>query len=342
MAFWMMVVVFVVGYTAIALEHPIKINKAASAILTGVVCWTVLILGADTIFGIDLSQSVSDFIAGAEHYTKDLGKFLEEYKPGADDTTSLVASHFISERLLHHLGDIASILFFLLGAMTIVEMVDAHEGFRIITDKITTTNKVKLMWLVSWITFFLSAALDNLTTSIVMAALLRKLMKDQKDLWIFGGLVIIAANAGGAWSPIGDVTTIMLWIGGQVTTVSIIAQLLLPSMVCLTIPLLILSFTSKGEVNRPLGMLEREHLVDPTTPFERVFLLCLGVGSLLFVPVFKTFTHLPPYMGILLGLGVVWVATEVIHRSKATAQRTKLTVVGVLQKVDTPSVFFFL
>ncbi len=342
MTFIMMVVVFVVGYTAIALEHPIKVNKASSALLTGVICWTMLILGADAIFGIDINQSVADFIANAGHYPEDLKKFLLDYKPGADDTTSIVTSHYVYEELMHHLGDISSILFFLLGAMTIVEMVDAHEGFRIITDKIVTTNKVKLLWLVGLITFFLSAALDNLTTSIVMAALLKKLMKDQKDLWMFGGLVIIAANAGGAWSPIGDVTTIMLWIGGQITTVSIITQLLIPSLVCLIIPLIILTFTFKGEVKRPLGMLEREHLVDPTTPFERVFLLCLGVGSLLFVPIFKTFTHLPPYMGILLGLSVVWIATEVIHRSKEIQHRTKLTVVGVLQKVDTPSVFFFL
>lgn len=307
----LMVLIFVAGYTAIAFEHPIKVDKAASAIITGVICWAVFVFGADGILS-------PEIVAEGE-----------------------VGRH-ISEELLHHLSDIASILFFLLGAMTIVELVDAHEGFRIITDKITTTNRVKLMWIVSIMTFFFSAALDNLTTAIVMSALLRKLMKDKKDLWMFAGMVILAANAGGAWSPIGDVTTIMLWIGGQVTSVNIILKLILPSLVCLIVPLIYLSFTMKGNVDRPLGMLEKEHLLAPTTLFERKLIFFMGVAGLLFVPVFKTVTHLPPFMGMMLSLGILWVTTEIMHRGKMEEIKSRQTVIGVLRKVDVPTIFFFL
>ncbi|MDA7744737.1 sodium:proton antiporter NhaD [bacterium] len=323
--FLLMVVVFVVGYLMIALEHPIHIDKAASALLVGAITWTIFSLNADVI----LEGSVGFM------------EYLEEYALLNEGQTT-DAQHYVTHELGHHLSEIAEILFFLLGAMTIVELIDAHEGFALITDRINTANKVKLVWILCVLTFFLSAALDNLTTAIVMSALLKKLIKSKEDLWLFAGMVIISANAGGAWSPIGDVTTIMLWIGGQVTAANIVIKLLIPSIVAMIVPLTILSFTLKGEVTRKLGMVERHHLEDRTTPFEQKLVLFLGVGALLFVPVFKTVTHLPPYMGILLGLGVLWTVTEIMHRSKNQADKSKLSVIGVLQKVDTPSVLFFL
>jgi len=295
----LMIIVFVVGYAAIALEHPIKIDKAASALITGVLVWTLFVF------------------------------------TGAD-------SHFIEEELLHHLSEISSILFFLLGAMTIVELIDAHEGFAIITDKITTTKKVKLLWIISVLTFFFSAALDNLTTSIVMISLLRKLIGDKYDRWFFAGIVVVAANAGGAWSPIGDVTTTMLWIGGQLTTATIISTLFIPSLVAMVVPLLVLTFTLKGNVARPVTKEGLEHYINPTTAFERNLIFFLGLAGLLFVPIFKTVTHLPPFMGMMLSLGVMWAVTEVIHSSKNREDKSHLSVIGVLRKVDTASVLFFL
>ena len=295
----LMIVVFVLGYAAIAFEHPIKIDKAASALITGVLVWTLFVFtGADT--------------------------------------------HFIEEELLHHLSEISSILFFLLGAMTIVELVDAHEGFAIITDKITTTKKVRLLWIISILTFFFSAALDNLTTSIVMISLLRKLIDDKYDRWFFAGIVVVAANAGGAWSPIGDVTTTMLWIGGQLSTMTIITSLFIPSLVAMLVPLIILTFTMKGNVARPVRVEGLEHYVNPTTNFERNLIFFLGVAGLLFVPIFKTVTHLPPFMGMMLSLGVLWAVTEIIHSSKNSEDKSQLSVIGVLRKVDTASVLFFL
>ena len=294
----LMIVIFVLGYLAIALEHPIKVDKAASALITGVLVWTLFVLS------------------------------------GADQ-------HFIEEQLLHHLSEISSILFFLLGAMTIVELVDAHEGFSIITDKITTKNRVKLLWIVSVLTFFFSAALDNLTTTIVMVSLLRKLIDDKYERWFFAGIVVVAANAGGAWSPIGDVTTTMLWIGGQLTTMTIIKTLIVPSIVAMIVPLTVLSFTMKGEIVRPVEV-GNEDDSDPTTAFERNLIFFLGVAGLLFVPVFKTLTHLPPFMGMMLSLGVLWLVTEIIHRSKNKADKSQLSVIGVLRKIDTASVLFFL
>ncbi|MFZ5654800.1 MAG: sodium:proton antiporter NhaD [Pseudomonadota bacterium] len=306
-AYLSMAAVFVIGYACIALEHPLKIDKAASAILTAVLCWTILVLGAEQIF------------AGASGEV-----------------------HGIPAELRHHLGEIAEILFFLLGAMTIVELIDAHEGFKVITDRIATSNRVALLWLVSFITFFLSAVLDNLTTTIVMVSLLRKLVRPGEERWLFVGLVVIAANAGGAWSPIGDVTTTMLWIGNQITTLGIIRQLFLPSLICLLVPLLLVSPRLKGELERPAAAPTFEEAGDPTTPFERRLVFFMGLGALVFVPVFKTLTHLPPYMGMLLGLSVLWVTTELLHRDKNQEDKHPLSVVGVLRRVDTTSVLFFL
>ncbi|WPC06012.1 sodium:proton antiporter NhaD [Pseudomonas benzenivorans] len=310
----LMALIFVLGYLCIALEHPLKIDKAASAILTAVLCWTLLVLGADAILPL-IGHGTSGAADNGQH---------------------------VVEELRHHLGEISEILFFLMGAMTIVELIDAHEGFKVITDRIRTNKRVTLLWMVALITFFLSAALDNLTTTIVMVSLLRKLVAEQKERWFYAGIVVIAANAGGAWSPIGDVTTTMLWIGNQITASGIVVKLIVPSLVCLLVPLLILTFTMKGEIHRPqLTVLEEERR-DPTTPFERNLVFILGIAALVFVPIFKTVTHLPPYMGILLGLGVLWVVTEVIHRGKNDEDKHPLSVVGVLRRIDTTSVLFFL
>ena len=306
----LMAVVFVLGYLAIALEHPLRINKAATAILTGALVWTILMVGRHAIFP-----------EGDHHSSEDL-----------------------VHHLLEHLGEIGSILFFLMGAMTIVELVDVHEGFRVITDRITSTSKIKLLWIICVLAFFMSAGLDNLTTTIVMCALLRKLIKDKETVWLFAGMVVISANAGGAWSPIGDVTTIMLWIGGQVTTVNIIAKLILPSVVCLILPLLWMGMSKsmKGHIERPDVVRPSGHHGGNVTPFERKLVFTLGVGALLFVPIFKGLTGLPPFMGVLLGLGLLWVVTEVIHMRHGVDQRGDLMVTAVLRRIDMPSVLFFL
>lgn len=319
----LILVVFVLGYTFIALEHPVHIDKAATALVTGVVSWGIFVLGADVI---------------PVHLMAEFTVFSHEYIGDA----SIIQAIFYEHRLLHHMEEIASILFFLMGAMTIVELVDAHEGFAVITDRIKTKNKVKLLWIIGILTFFFSAALDNLTTTIVMISLLRKLIEDKQTRWFYVGMVIVAANAGGAWSPIGDVTTTMLWIGNQLSTGVIITNLFIPSVVCLLVPLLVLSFTMKGEVQRPLKAEGLEHYLEPTTAFERNLVFCVGVAGLLFVPVFKTVTHLPPFMGMMLSLGVLWTLTEIMHKNKNTETKSHLSVVGVLRKIDVASVLFFL
>lgn len=324
----LMVAVFVIGYIAIALEHNIGIDKAASALITGVACWTIYVLGAQDIVNFEaIPQYISDMFRDKSHITE-RPEFITHY-----------VTHF---QILEHLGEIASILFFLLGAMTIVELVDAHEGFAVITDRIKTTKKSKLLWVVCILTFFFSAALDNLTTSIVMISLLRKLIADKQDRWLFAGMVIVAANAGGAWSPIGDVTTTMLWIGGQVTAGAIIIKLIIPSLICLLVPLIIMAARQKGNVTRPGKSQDLEHHINPTTSKERSIVFIAGVLGLLFVPIFKTFTHLPPFMGMMFSLGILWIITEILHRRKNQEAKSRLSVIAVLQKVDTPSVLFFL
>ncbi|MCB0635593.1 MAG: sodium:proton antiporter NhaD [Lewinella sp.] len=298
---------FVLGYSAIALEHPLKLDKAASALFTAVVLWVLFTIGKDQI--------------------------LPEQGEAA--------THLLESELLHHLGEISSILFFLLGAMTIVELVDVHGGFSLLTSRITTLHKGRLLVILSVVTFFMSAALDNLTTSIVMATLLRKLINDPKDLWIFAGMVIIAANAGGAWSPIGDVTTIMLWIGGQVTAANIVLRLLVPSFVCLAVPLAVSAYRFKGQMIGSKSTGEEEGAISLPESEQRLVLI-LGIGALLFVPVFKSLTHLPPFMGVLFGLSVLWGVTEFLHRNKDHEDRRSLSIAHVLERVDTPSILFFL
>ena len=230
--FYLMIVIFVIGYLCIALEHPLKINKTAFALLIGVLIWTCFILSGPEIF------EFADF-----------GASYEAFKDANPDSVHPFIDFITTHELIHHLGDIAEILFYLMGAMTVVELIDTYGGFNIITDNIKTTSKVKLLWILSFITFFFSAILDNLTTAIVMVALLRKLLPDQHDRWFFGGMVILAANAGGAWSPIGDVTTIMLWIAGKVSTGSVILECFIPSLISMIIPLIVVSFVEKGEID---------------------------------------------------------------------------------------------
>lgn len=293
----LLIVVFVIGYIAIIAEHPLRINKSASALITGVLVWTVWIM-------------------------------MSHADPGR-----------INEALHHHLGDAAGIIFFLLAAMTIVELIDAHDGFDIITSVIHTRDKRRLLWIISLIAFFLSAVLDNLTTAIVMVSLTRKVLKNQDDRMFFTGMIVIAANAGGAWSPIGDVTTTMLWIGGQISALRIIEGVFLPAMVCLIVPLLVIGRNMKGDVE---GVVRKEGHVSATTKKERIAVFYTGIGALVFVPVFKSITHLPPFMGILFGLGVLWGLVEYIHRSKENEKKEYYSVSRALQRIDTPSVLFFL
>lgn len=322
--FILMIILFVVGYLVIALEHPIKINKAATALILGTVMWVAYMIGVPEILDQGLSIAWNSFLSanpGSGHH--EMIKFVGEHE------------------VLKYLGETATIIFFLLGAMTIVEIIDQHQGFKIITDKIRTTDFTKLIWIISILTFFMSAVLDNLTTTIVMVALIRKLVSDKETKWLIAGLIILAANAGGAWSPIGDVTTIMLWIGGQVSTVNIILKVFLPSLVSMLVPLLIITlFYPKKLVDRPkMSSIEQQKF---NTTKEQNGILLLGVGALLFVPIFKTLTHLPPYMGMLFGLGVFWVVTEIIHRRKPHEDRRKLSVSSILSKIDIPTVLFFL
>jgi Na+/H+ antiporter NhaD/arsenite permease-like protein len=248
-------------------------------------------------------------------------------------------SEIVIESLTHHLSAISEIVFFLLGAMTIVELIDAHDGFQSITESIKTTHKTKLIWLIAIITFFLSAVLDNLTTTIVMISILNKLIEDKKTKWMLLGLVIIASNAGGAWSPIGDVTTTMLWIGGQITPLNIVKQVFFASLVSMVIPTLIISYMIKGQI--ALKQATADQVNTNSNLFERNLIFIVGVGALLFVPIFKTITHLPPYMGMLLCLGIIWVVTEILHKKKPAEEKGVLSVNHAIQKIDTPSILFF-
>jgi Na+/H+ antiporter NhaD/arsenite permease-like protein len=291
-------IVFILGYAAIAMEHVIRLNKAASALITGVLCWTIYIL-----------------------YSGD--------------------NHHVNEQLTEHLGEIAGILFFLLGAMTVVELIDAHDGFEVITSRITTTKKAHLLWLIGGLSFFLSALLDNLTATIVIVSLIRKLIRNKQARLIFCGVAVITSNAGGAWSPIGDVTTTMLWIGGQISSAQIIAKVFLPGLACAVVPMLILTFRMRGVLE--VGGTEEAKTIKPETPVrDRNIIFISGILILLMVPVFKALTHLPPFMGMLMGLGIMWVITELLHHEKDTQDKHFLSVLYALRKIDTPSILFFL
>lgn len=337
MIYLAMIAVFVLGYIAIAFEHNIHVDKAASAILTAVVLWTLLVLGFDS---------------------------LASHVPVAAEAASHT-SGLLNTELRHHLAEIAEILFFLMGAMVIVELIDAHGGFDVVTRFINTDNVTTLLWIVGGFTFFLSALLDNLTTTIVMVSLLRKLISNKTLRWWFAGIVIICANAGGAWSPVGDVTTTMLWIGNQVTASHLVMNLFIPSLIASVVPMALVSMKFRGrklgaaidndlllpgqpimaeafEVSDDQHSTTLSHAVVDVPPKLRKMIFGLGLGALAFVPVFKTLTHLPPYMGVLLGLSVLWIFTEVTHRHQDTHTKQQLTVIGVLTRVDMPSILFFL
>jgi Na+/H+ antiporter NhaD/arsenite permease-like protein len=290
----LLLVVFALGYLAIVLEHPLGISKTASALLTGILCWTLLAVGAS-------------------------------------HPAELLAE------LSHHLSGISEVLFFLLGAMTIVEIIDSHYGFRKITALIKSESPVKLLWMVSWLAFFSSALLDNLTTAIVMASIVRKMISDRHLKLSMISMVVIAANAGGAWSPIGDVTTTMLWVGGQIETGPLIRLLFLPSVLCLLVPLLIMSYMLRNSIIGSPENPQKEELPDGAG-----LVLAVGAIGLLFVPVFKNLTHLPPYLGILLVLSAVWILTEALHRKKSQEEKSVYTPSHALSRIDTPSILFFL
>lgn len=293
-----LITIFAITYAAVALEHPLKINKSGSALVGAGLLWTIYAL------------SVGD-------------------------------AHLVGEQLGESLKGTAQIVFFLLGAMAIVEVVDAHFGFDIITTHIKTARLSVLMCLVAWVTFFLSAVLDNLTTTIVMISLSRKLLARHDDRLLFAGMIVISANAGGAWSPIGDVTTTMLWIGGQITSLAIVKAALLPSLVSMLVPLGIVAYGLRGQtVVAPRRTKTAGE--PPTSAFERHLMFFLGVGILLAVPVFKTVTHLPPFVGILFGLGILWVVGDLVHRSKDEPTREPLTLVHAMHKIDMGSLVFFI
>ncbi|RMF39302.1 MAG: sodium:proton antiporter [Planctomycetota bacterium] len=314
--------VFTVGYLLIALEHRLHLNKAATALFIGVVCWTLFVVDVHNLLP---RESIPDWFAAesvAEHI---------------DD----VELHFaIEHQHLTLTGEIASILFFLMGAMTIVELVDAHEGFALITDRIRTRSKTRLLWTVGLLTFFLSAALDNLTTTIVMVSLLRKLVADREDRLRFVGMVVIAANAGGAWTVIGDVTTTMLWIKHKIGTLPVMQELFAGSLVCLVVPLVIFSLMMKGEVERPQP--QGADFEKNIQPWHQWLFLLLGLTGLISVPVFKGLTHLPPYMGMMLSLSVLWLVSEVVSHTMDEATRSSTGVLAALRRVDMSSILFFL
>ncbi|MDE6609426.1 MAG: sodium:proton antiporter NhaD [Muribaculaceae bacterium] len=302
-----LIVIFVIGYLAIALEHPIKVDKTASALLLGMVMWIVYALGADSMIP---------------------AKSLE---------------YVVNVEIVENLGEITQTLLFLIGAMTIVELVDVHGGFSIITENIKARQKKTLLWILCGTTFILSAVLDNLTTTIVMVMLLRKLVSSQRDRWLYAGMIVISANTGGAWSPIGDVTTIMLWVKGNVTAPALVSFVLLPSLVALIVPLVIISRQLKGR----LGEMAKSTSVATTsytcTHREQLTLFTLGICGLIFVPVFKTITHLPPFIGMLLVLGVLWVFTECFYNGKKMLDRAKEhRIPRVISRIDMPSILFFL
>ena len=315
--FTLMLTVFVLGYVCIALEHVIHVNKSATALLLGCVMWVC--------------------VAASEPANTVVYSLFQGYQLLNPDTSFL--SWLTQLYLPEHLGETAEILFFLIGAMTIVELIDSHRGFSFITNRIATTRKTLLMWIICLCSFFMSAALDNMTTTIVMVALIRKLIGDVNDKWLFAGMVVIAANAGGAWSPIGDVTTIMLWLAGKVTSVSIMSSTFAASFVSMLVPLTILSFRLKGTVCRP--EMQTAVYASAIPRWQSKLVLLTGMGMMLFVPVFKAITHLPPYLGMLGGLGVLWLLTDIMHR-KNHDRKEYHSVIAMIKKIDTPCVLFFL
>ena len=294
-----LIIVFVLAYTAIAFEEPLKVNKAAAGLIGAGLLWTIYALSTGN-------------------------------------------AELVDEELSQSLIETAQIAFFLMGAMTVVEVVDSHDGFEVITNRIQAKSMSSLLWIVGFVTFFLSAALDNLTTTIVMVSLSRKLLKDQNDFLVMAGMIVISANAGGAWSPIGDVTTTMLWIGGQVTTIPIIIGVIVPSLVNMIVPLAIVAYSLRG---RSFAVPEsaRSNANQYTTKFERNMMFWLGLATLICVPIFKGITHLPPFLGILFGLGILWAVGDlVVRKKKEGAAREHVTIANALTRIDMAAIVFFI
>ena len=303
------ILAFVLGYAAIALESFTRVNQAAIALLMFVICWTIFAIAPE------------EYITGVA--------------PGQMMAT-------INNIIQHHLGETATTLFFLMGAMTIVEVVDQNGGFNFVRDLLRTTSKRTLMWRIAILAFVLSAILDNLTTSIVMVMLMRKLVREQKDRLIYASLIVIAANSGGAFSPIGDVTTIMLWNSGMVTAMGVITELFVPSLVSMVVPALILQRRLRGQLVMPEG--KADAVADELTTREKRIVFFLGVGGLIFVPIFHGLTGLPPFVGMLLALGMVWLTTELFYGNKRNRNKEgiKKRVSRLLSRIDMSTIMFFL
>ncbi len=321
------VLTFIIGYLLIVFEHPLKIDKTVPALIMGSLCWALLALGHLDVINPEageLTKHIGDKL-GKENMAAVLGEINQ-----------------IEPTLLHHLGKIAEILVFLIGAMTIVELVDMHKGFSVITGRITTRKKTTLLWIIAFLAFFLSAFLDNLTCTIVMISLTKKLLKEREERLYFASLIVIAANAGGAWSPIGDVTTTMLWIGKKISTTYMVALIILPSIVCTLLPTFIFSRLSvmKGEIAEIPNEDANRSAKDRR---QSLIMLIAGLGGLVFVPIFKTLTHLPPYVGIMMALGVVWLVSERLHPDEGQMEHGHLAgAKHALSRIDTSSVLFFL
>lgn len=325
----LMVGTFIFGYILIAIEHKIQINKAAVAVTLGMLLWVMYIYaGNSLIMGVN-SDAFKQFLSvNPEYASLPIGKQCIK---------------FISEsQIIHYLGEQVQIIFYLIGAMTIVELVDVHGGFTCITDRIKTRNKRKLLWIISFFTFFMSAILDNLTTAILITMLLRKLINVKKERWIFCGMVILAANSGGAWTPTGDVTTIMLWINENVTTGALITQLFLPSLVSMLVPLVILTFFLDGSDAEESAMHDKSS-TSYITPAERTTIFILGISGLIFIPIFKAITGLPPFIGVMLALGAIWIFMEILYDRRTDIPRAQQHRIGdVFARIDLSTILFFL
>lgn len=332
----LIIAIFIIGYLMIALEHPLKINKAASALLTGTILWVLYIMNAPDFESLVSSDGFKSFVQDPHAAGLSLLEQCQQY--------------IVEHQILISIGEICQTLIFLIGAMIIVELVDVHGGFEFITNRITTRKARSLLIMISVLTFFMSSVLDNLTTSIVMIMLIRKIIADQKTRWLFGSMIIIAANSGGAWSPIGDVTTIMLWIKGNISTSETIPHLILPSLVSMFVPLFLMARQLKGSVESPVqeGRMENNSTSCTDEFFilahqERLYIFILGILCLLFVPVFKMVTHLPPFMGVMIGVSILWFFTEFIYGKKEDLEEDrKLRVSKVVHRIDGATLLFFL
>lgn len=332
----LIIAIFIIGYLMIALEHPLKINKAASALLTGTILWVLYIMNAPDFESLVSSDGFKSFVQDPHAAGLSLLEQCQQY--------------IVEHQILISIGEICQTLIFLIGAMIIVELVDVHGGFEFITNRITTRKARSLLIMISVLTFFMSSVLDNLTTSIVMIMLIRKIIADQKTRWLFGSMIIIAANSGGAWSPIGDVTTIMLWIKGNISTSETIPHLILPSLVSMFVPLFLMARQLKGSVESPIqeGRMENNSTCCTDEFFilahrERLYIFILGILCLLFVPVFKMVTHLPPFMGVMIGVSILWFFTEFIYDKKEDLEEDrKLRVSKVVHRIDGATLLFFL